>query len=103
MYKLVGQQAADHEGSGRFKERPLRQAAVVRFMMFEAEVGYMIAEREQEVITAIMPGAEELSRLGHQIRHALLDRRAHLQRSRAVGHHIDLVMHGLTRRREVDR
>ena len=67
------QQAAQRHAGGRaISKRALGQAAVVRLVMLQAEVRHVIAEREQEVIVAIMPRAEELARLGNQVGHLLL-------------------------------
>ena len=71
-------------------------------MMFKAEVRNVIAERKNEVIVAIVARAEELARLGNQVGHLLYVGGSHGQRGFAVGGHVNLVMNGLTRRRDVD-
>ena len=95
------QPAQRHAGAGH-EQRALRQPAVVRFMMFQAEVRHMIAEREQKMIVAIMARAKELARLGNQVGHLLLVLGAHVQRGFAVGHHVDFMVNRFARRREVD-
>ena len=80
----------------------LGQAAVVGLVMLQAEVGHVIAEREQKMIVAIMARAEELARLGNQVGHLLLVFGAHVESGFAVGDHVEFVMDRLARRRDVD-
>ena len=96
------QQAAQkHAGTGQ-EQGALGQAAIVGLVMFEAEVRHMIAESEQKMIVAIMARAKKLARFGNQIDHLLLVLDAHVQRGFAVGDHVEFVMDGLARGRDVD-
>ena len=40
------------------KEHALGHAVVARFVMFQAEVGDVIAQRQQELVRLVMPSAE---------------------------------------------
>ena len=96
------QQAAQrHAGIGQ-EQGSLGQAAVVRFVMFQAEMRHMIAQRQQEMVVAIMPRPEKFARLGNQVGHLLLNRGAHVESGFAVRHHIDLMVDRLALGRQVD-
>jgi hypothetical protein len=70
--------------------------------MFEAEVRHMIAEREEEMVVAVMARAEKLARFGDEVGHRFLNLWAHGEGVFAVGDHVDLVVNGLARRCQVD-
>ena len=70
--------------------------------MFQAEMRDMIAQREQEMIVAIVAGAKQFARFSHQIDHLLLVFGAHIQSGFAVGDHVKFMMDGFARRREVN-
>src|SRR5580692_1084778 len=72
-------------------------------MMFETKVRDVITECEQEMIIAVMPRAEKLTRFSHQIDQAGLDLSWHGECSFAVGSQIDFVMNRFTGRSDVDR
>ena len=100
--KFVRQQSAQRiPGTGQ-KQSSLGQPAVVRLVVFEAEMRYMIAEREQKMIVAIVASTKKFARLGHQIRHFLLIFGAHVQRICAVGRDVNFMMDGFSWRGEVD-
>jgi hypothetical protein len=72
-------------------------------VVFQAEVGDVVAERQQKMIFVIEARAEELSGLSNKTRHALLHCRTHVDRSFAVGNDINLVVDRLARWSDVDR
>jgi hypothetical protein len=98
----MGQQGAQRHAGVRRNEDAFRKAAVVRLVVLEAEMSYMIAKCEQKVIVAVMARAEELARFGHQVDHLLLIFGAHVQGVLAVGNHVDLMVDRLAGRREID-
>ena len=60
-------------------------AAVVGFVMLEAEVGDVIAQRVEEVIVAVVVGAEKLLRLVDQTLVVIPDFRGSVEGGGAVG------------------
>src|SRR5271156_1435747 len=70
--------------------------------MLEAEVRDVVAEREKEMVVAIMARAEKLAGFGDEVGHGLLNFRAHGQGGFAVGNHVDFVVNGFAGRREVN-
>ena len=88
-------------GAGR-EEDALGQAAVVRLVMLEAEVRDVIAEREQEVVVAIVTRAEELARFGDEVGQSFLNGGRDVERGFAVGDEVEFVVDRLAGRRDVD-
>ena len=84
------------QGGGKFafvfvNEEAFSQAVVAGFMMFEAEMSDMVAEREQEVVAPIMMCAKEGVGLGDQMRKVADVFGFHFQSGGAVGHDVKLV------------
>ena len=63
---------------------------------------HVIAEREQEMVVAIVPRTEQLARFGNQARHLLLVFGAQVQSGLAVGHQVEFMVNGLAHRSDVD-
>ena len=63
----MGQQAGGHFARGVVDQGALVDAAVVGFVMLEAEVRDVIAERVEEMIVAVVMRAEKFLRLIDQI------------------------------------
>src|SRR2546422_7699660 len=72
-------------------EKSFGLAIIAGFMMFEAKVGDVIAEREQEVIGAIMARPKQCASLAYKLREMAAILRFHLEGSRAVGHEVQEV------------
>ena len=81
----MGQQAGRKFARGVINQSTFVDAAVVGFVMLEAEVGDVIAERVEEVIVAVVVRAEEFLRLIDQILVVIPGFLRGVERCRAVG------------------
>jgi len=100
--ELMREQAADGEGAAGREEDALGEAAVVRLVMLEAEVRDVIAEREQEVVVAVVARAEEHAGFSDDVGESFLDGGRDGEGGFAVGDEVELVVDGLAGRRQVD-
>ena len=73
-------------------------AIVARFVMFQAEMGHIVAEREQKMVVAVVAHAEQRSGLGDQLVILDLHFRGHLQCGGGVRGDVDFVRRCLARR-----
>ena len=71
-------------------------------MMLKPEVRHVIAEREQEVVVAIVARAEEHARFGDEVGESFLDGGRDGERRFAVGDEVEFVVDRLAGRRDVD-
>ncbi len=91
MNHLVRQQARLDLQQVRVNEALFANPVVAGFVVFEAEVGDVVAECHQEMVGAIMVRAEERVRLAHQAGIVTCIFRFQLQGRRAVGHDVEAV------------
>ena len=61
------QERGAHDGGSRIREVIFAGLIIARFVMLETEVRDLIAEREQKMIFAIMPGAEQRARFTNEL------------------------------------
>ena len=85
VHILVGQQASRFFAGRVVDQRALVDAAIVGFVVLEAEVGNVIAERVEEVIIAVVMCAEKLLRLLDETLVVVPDFLRRIEGGRAVG------------------
>ena len=87
---LVGQQASRFFAGGVVDQRALVDTAIVGFMVLEAEVRNVIAERIEEVIIAVVMCSEKLLSLLDEALVVVPDFRRRIEGGRAVGGDVHL-------------
>ena len=102
MHELVRQEVGRDPLQIRIDQRALLVSVVARLVMLQAEVRHVVAERVEEMIVAVVAGAEQCARLLHQILVFRDDFGTHLQGAIAVGGDVQ-IMGGPPVRAEVDR
>src|SRR6202140_4812344 len=88
MDVFVGEQARFHFARGVVNQTALVDAAVVGFVVLQAEVRDVIAQAEQEVVIAVMMRAEKLVRLFDQVLIVVPDLLRRGQRGGTVGSNV---------------
>src|ERR1700728_1025543 len=102
MHEFMRKKAADGERAAGREEDALGEAAVVRLMMLEAEVRNVIAEREKEMVVAIMARAEEDAGFGDDVDESFLNSGRNGEGGFTVGSEVELMVDGLAGRREIN-
>jgi hypothetical protein len=87
----VRQKVAErHPPQAVVNQRALGDAAVIRLVVLEPEVRHVVAERQQEMVVAVVPRAEQHARFGNQVAELGLNIGAEINRGGAVGGDIQL-------------
>src|SRR5690348_4970220 len=102
MHEFVGEQSAEGHLRVRPDQSALGKAAVVAFVVLEAEMSDVIAEREKEMIIAIMTRAEERAGFGDEVRHLFYCIGADRKRGFAVGSEVQFVVNLISGGSDVD-
>ena len=92
MGELVRQQVAGRGGIGRVDKGSSGNAIVAGLMMLQAEVRHRIAERDQEVILAVVMALVERACLAHQAAEVLDMLRRQVEVLGPVGCHIEKML-----------
>ncbi len=91
----MGKQDGHGDARGGIGQCSLVDAVVARFMVLQAEMRDVFAERQEKVIIAIMMRTEERVGLGDELSIVSLGFGSHLQCGRAIGGDIDLMARSL--------
>src|SRR5690349_1809490 len=89
MRVLMRQQAPNFTCGIGLQHDSRRQTAVVRFVVLEPEMGGEVAEREQEVVLAIVPRTKHFARFGDNTCQSLLYRCRNIQIGGFVSHYVE--------------
>src|SRR2546428_3484556 len=91
MDKFVSQQSGHVSARRRLQQSPFSHSIIARLVMLQAETSDIIAQREQEMITAIVMGAKQRKSFGHQALVLLNQVRGKIYPGSAVANNINLM------------